>query len=119
MKAEELRIGNKLQTPDGSFFNVTIHVLHTIYTWNASENLLPKGIPLTKEILLKAGFDKHEADSLLDYDTWWKDDCEWLFEADGKFYQSFLNVDDNEFKYLHDLQNLYHALKHEELTVSL
>ena len=112
MEAKELRIGNYVNLiADGhehepDTFQWTIED----YEYYETEmfNILP--IPLTKEWLVKFGFDKLEG---------WDD--MFYFQIGGfQIYES--NVSGYEYdgfniKYLHQLQNLYFALTNEELTI--
>jgi len=129
MKATELRIGNALQRLDGSIFNVTIHDLGIIHNWTASERLLPSGIPLTEEWLLKFGLLKSILDDhTFDLDDWYslkyqpKD--EWTKVAGWYLYVNCLYVNCMEYEtntviqYVHQLQNLYFAITGEELIVN-
>ena len=118
IQANELRIGNWIlwNMPGGSIQPILVASIPL-----DDDNYSP--IPLTTEILEKAGFEKDE-----DYTT-----------HEGKMYVSFNLPDgttidklgDNDFeyhvwdnyekhiKYLHQLQNLYFALTGEELEINL
>lgn len=114
MRATELRIGNLL-----NYHTAEGEVLPTVIDWQdlkwISEdpkgfNLVHSPIPLTEEILLKCGYatcsfrDNH---FVIKGHTIWK--CNDLFICDKNGIV---------LKYLHQLQNLYHALTGEELTVN-
>lgn len=72
------------------------------------ENLNP--IPLTEELLLKCGFEKHKWGIITYYNP--------LLELDADFHLK--SVDCNiQVKYLHKLQNLYFDLTGQELEVNL
>lgn len=72
------------------------------------ENLNP--IPLTEELLLKCGFEKHKWGIITYYNS--------LLELDADFHLK--GVDYNiQVKYLHQLQNLYFDFTGEELEVNL
>jgi hypothetical protein len=125
MKASELRIGNWLlynnnyhfqiaeiqQGPRGSFVNFDLDL--------SSDYLKP--IPLTPEILEKAGFVK---DNEFLNDTYF---TQYLVQLNDRF--GISNYQDGwycrdimpnlEIEYLHQLQNLYFALTGEELTIDL
>lgn len=114
MKVTELRIGNTLQRSDGSIFNVTIHDLELIHTWIANERLLPQGIPLTEEWLLKFGLTQneygffakdHELNILFDLNDNGIDLIDW----EGN------TITTNKIQYVHQFQNLYFDLTDEEL----
>ncbi|MGV8136506.1 MAG: hypothetical protein AB2L20_14955 [Mangrovibacterium sp.] len=88
------------------------------YTILRYENISP--IELTEELLLKAGFEKIERESMLEYNVWAnRDGEEILFQADDHFCHSFIQTERNEIKSLHRLQNLYFALTGEELKIIL
>lgn len=82
-------------------------------------------IPLTEDILLKLEFKKDDND--YDYDH--EDFCSW-YEKDFPIIGKLITSSDNQYlfdeetdtlriKYLHQLQNLIHALTGEELTINL
>lgn len=130
MKANELRIGNLIQTKEyksarriicfyGSSDVLVDSGYVTFPTDDESEYSLNElePIPLTEEWLLKFGFEKiNETDwqspsSCYRWDTAREGmqfltlDDEWLFFSNG------------EVEYVHQLQNLYFALTGEELTI--
>jgi hypothetical protein len=134
MKAQELRIGNLVKTPrgiksiNGLGFKDTVVSSKDYY---ATFNNLHEGyfldhcepIPLTEEILLKAGFVSGGAKQWLFITLDKKDECYLYFNPLGKG----IAIDQNgiecsfeiELNYLHQLQNLYFALTNEELTINL
>ena len=117
MKAQDLRIGNKI-----FYRNKAITVNWQELKWIQEGNNNFQPIPLTEEILLKCGF-------------------EFVRNNDEPFYQlikngivfnsDYLSVEDSidcvistvnslvKFKYLHQLQNIFFALTNEELTINL
>ena len=149
LKASELRLGNWVEFndfPGKHFTKVTIDKLKTIaenpvmHTWYA--------IPLTPEILEKAGFYVREVDGQIGYFLDIQKGKNKFYE-EGVPYATFsnkrtileinLNDDDGEeftelvwqevgvwqqlvlnpLKHLHQLQNLYFALTGEELEINL
>ena len=123
MRAEELRIGNTLQRLDGSVFNVTIHDLELIHTWTANGRLLPQGIPLTEDWLLKAEFKKEDNSwfSVL-YTAQIQDSVIKLSVNLKSGSVSIIDWDEGtpayigySVKYVHQLQNIYFALTGKEL----
>ena len=129
MKATELRIGNSIMQDDDLVF-VTGWRLEFI-----EKNILEyKPIPLTEEWLFKLGFDKlkeyddgeniitkygksiivgdnaHDEKIVISFPF---NHCEIGDYSDDSAY--VLNI---EIKYVHQLQNLYHALTGEELTLT-
>ena len=140
MKAEELRIGNWVlskgkpiqvdeifKAPDG---------WHDISCTKETHDLLEEvtPIPLTDEILLKAGFESYTScyekvyfDNDEKYNVFrvmFNDLGYWVIleqkhgiDADGNITWIGLNM--GTYKYLHQLQNLYFALTGEELEIKL
>jgi hypothetical protein len=118
MKASELRIGNSIMQDDDFVF-VTWWRLELM----ENNKIEYKPIPLTEEWLLKLGFDKLEND----IPTYFKcfgnlieDDYEYSFNIYVDSEQNyFITVFGRKIiiKHVHQLQNLYHALTGEELTI--
>ena len=109
MKANELRIGNYYygDVLFPSEYNViTANDLVELDSDPLDDYYQP--IPLTEEWLFKFGFIKHVSQSI--WYTLNKVDV-WFF--DGKY----VNDNDVEIKYVHELQNLYFALTKKELTI--
>lgn len=109
MEAKELRIGNWVEGSFGNYLQMTADDFMRIHV-NGEDN----PIPLTEEILLKAGFSK-KVDLI--WSIYTKD---WigLYKMDGTPYYE---VDDTytKIKSVHQLQNLYFALTGEELEIEL
>ena len=101
MKASELRIGNSIMQDDDFVF-VTLWRLELM----EKNKLEYKPIPLTEEWLFKFGFEKA-------YETCYqyKD-----FILNDKFIMMDIDIT-IQLKYVHQLQNLYHSLTGEELTI--
>lgn len=120
MRANELRIGNFVKSKDG----VTVvdlikedgigigYDFDAKYSW---EEIKP--IPLTEEILLKAGFDE-ESEKPINYSANLYVDMVSNEACVGCEYDGFHLVRSN-IKYVHQLQNLYFALTGEELNIEL
>lgn len=123
MKANEIRIGNWVShTNDNGTFNLQVEEIRPtgiITTWNGGswfvsfDKIAP--IPLTEEILFKAGFEKDTGEFYLYKDitvrkTYYSDDF-WRF--------IFKQQRIKDIKYLHDLQNTILALKGEEIKIEL
>jgi ribosome biogenesis SPOUT family RNA methylase Rps3 len=119
METNELRIGNWVLTPDGSvqitdIFNGGINLSddkYEAYPEYSMDRVSP--IPLTESILEAAGFENGKID--FQYDV--------LEIEDGNafLYNEYEGGGSYCFpcQYLHQLQNLYHALTGTELKVSL
>lgn len=64
-----------------------------------------------------------EIEGVLIYDHWRKIDCPYLewrdVWADGKWYKYNIMSVYKTIRYIHELQNLHHALTGEELTIDL
>jgi hypothetical protein len=114
MKASELRIGNYVRSNDvnmASYFTVTASFLkqnENEMSWFIEE------IPLTEEWLLKFGFELDIED-----DGYQKRKYKVSVSDEGCLF--FINIgyypeEIAEFKYVHQLQNLYFALTGKELT---
>ena len=116
MKANELRIGNWCASPyEPKIFKVS--AMHILHLEEGMDSLSILGIPLTPEILVKAGFVKRNGINGLCYVLYLGkfaihasiDLKEWFI------YISFIG----EIKSLHNLQNLVHSLTGEELNIEL
>ena len=141
MKANELRIGNYVDVPNKSQspFKVDYFDESKVYQKNGAYKLpgfsteIPfhpltwdledcQGIPLTPEILEKCGFEIRDQGVCITAITkdflfeliWLKDSV--TNEVKGyPFYRNGSHV----LKYLHQVQNLVHALTGEEITLNL
>jgi hypothetical protein len=115
MESNELRIGNWAEH-DGQ--PVKVKVLHLLTAYRDPEYFAP--IPLTPEILEKAGFKKfNNAWVLSDYNPlnhfgW--DFTIWDEKGDYRYNSAEFIP---ELKSLHSLQNLYFALTGTELNINL
>ena len=101
MEASELRIGNSI-IQDDDFVFVTWWRLELM----ENNKIEYKPIPLTEEWLLKFGFEKR-------YETCFQYKN---FILNDKFIMMDIDIT-IQLKYVHQLQNLYHALTGEELTI--
>lgn len=114
MKATELRIGNYITddfASESAYFAVK-ELKKKICYYGASFKATYKGlkpIPLTEEWLLKFGFDKHGS---LKHQAFTKDDFIIRKELDFDYEHESRS---KTLKYVHQLQNLYHALTGKEL----
>ena len=136
MDVRELRIGNYIlgEIDENEFAEVEVvaldsvdltehHIWCTGLTKQADEYYSFKPISLTEEWLIRFGFDKHTTDSGFGLDVWnWysKEDIEIHTDrADGTFVnpQYIASVRNVKLESVHQLQNLYHALTGEELTI--
>lgn len=125
MEANELRIGNWIDyngkhayiTAVGKKSVIielgTVINDHSAYTESKNPNLDEiNGIPLTEEWLLKFGFIK-----VLDYPCFRLDGLQIEFNGFDSQWGSGLLDEKTVTKYVHQLQNLFFALKGKELTL--
>jgi hypothetical protein len=116
MKANELRIGNLVMYSNGGILFKVIGIsefgidveddIETTYM--EYENFNP--FPLTKELLLKFGFEKRENGHFV------KDGIV-LYPIRDLYFRGNLFIK-ADIKYVHQLQNLYFALTGKELTIT-
>ena len=111
--ANELRIGN-LVNFEGDIMSVTSGDIH--YFDENLDSFSP--IPLTPEILEKAGF-KHLTDGVYELATETLSICYDEHGIDIAFKDDMIATDLDHIKSLHQLQNLYFALTGEELPIEL
>ena len=110
MKASELRIGNSIMQDDDFVF-VTWWRLELM----VNNKLEYKPIPLTEEWLFKFGFDKDKNGLFKLFN---ESEVPILFNKDLNGWTcDGINFSVNGTQYVHQLQNLYHALTGEELTI--
>lgn len=131
MIAAELRLGNWVNTivsdkPSIVTFIKSQKVKDGYYQsieLNEEEIYIPQhicGIPLTADILERAGFEMKTGSDGIHYEN---KEC-WIYILKDKF-ELELNTGSERvnlyrnWKYLHQLQNLYFALTGEELTINL
>lgn len=125
MEASELRINNLVDYKDygacrvkriteGGFFDVApLHMIGAISV--ASSETSP--IPLTQEWLMRLGFYKSSFDNneFIDSKTGWF----MVYENSGYYKLSTgRGLIGEQFKYVHQLQNLYFALTGKELEIN-
>lgn len=121
MDAKELRIGNWVIIDDGFPERVTTVTFNIIHYFPERESML-KPIPLTPEILEKAGFEESQDGFFYNEEATFR-----IHNNRMLIDMSFINPENDETYFvnigvvdsLHQLQNLYHALTSEELTISL
>ena len=122
MKANELRIGNLIQTDEGieTVIGITDEFIDCVLNGASGDyhidDLYFNPIQLTEDWLLKFGFeDAHYGEYKKDRYTL---DCEYTDK--GIYYfiidETCLELD---VKHVHQLQNLYHALTGEELIYNI
>ena len=126
MEANTLRIGNLLQDQFGNLLKVIELTEKSIVTSviDRSKYPLPDGwkaqpIPLSEDILLKLGFEKDEYDIERPmYYTFkgFRLNCNvgFLTLNNSNELADFKPI---ELKFLHQIQNLFHSLTGEELTI--
>ena len=113
MKANELMIGNYVKSTLGLVDTFMIYKsdLH-IMTEEGRDMSIYEPIPLTEEWLLKLGFEK-------DFLEWDKQCISLQYWKQSNSYHWVSSSGDIDvlLKHVHQLQNLYFALKNEELNV--
>lgn len=124
MKVSELRVGNFIQVPFGN----EEPWVREVYSISGDFVVTENGrycdddefdfVPLTKEWLLKFGFDGVDFEKTLINQI----KISFEFRHDGLSYQLGFRTDwlpCIEIKYIHQLQNLYFSLTGQELTFKL
>lgn len=118
IKANELRIGNWITCMYGTY--PVIDVMCDGLNLPHVEGLPydeADGVILTEEWLIKAGFEQTES-------TFWLDNFgvnneNFEFNTKPLFYYELSSGKRAYLSFVHDLQNLFYALKREELTFNL
>jgi len=136
LKASELRIGNYVSKGDEIIkvdsideVGINLYAWHTGGEWGSSGHIEPDfnhldilGIPITEEWLLRFGFqdpsDSHGEYLSLTYrgQTLFSTDVSTAFKY--VIYTQHKAIGELEIHYVHELQNLYFALKGIELTLT-
>jgi hypothetical protein len=121
MKASDLRIGNLIYLKGDKVIEVTSVDTMMVFYGERQEANIPQDaqpIPLTEEWLLKFGFQIKELANYvsIDFTTYEKgkliiNDANWIDYDDSRIDLGY------NLKYVHQLQNLYHSLTGEELTI--
>jgi hypothetical protein len=123
MEAKELRLGNLVQN-DEIKIPYRVNFMDILYFLNNPDNKTT-GVPLTPEILVKAGFDrvkdKHQDNYVISYSNW---DFYSVQEREGIFYFSNDKSDAGCYvitrvDFVHKLQNLLYELSGKELNIEL
>jgi|ERR1044072_80897 hypothetical protein len=133
IKANELRMGNVIEDINGKRFVVDANIISIVAELESKPALndgegirFLRGMPLTPEILEKAGF---EFIDMADMGAWIgikiSDDIalNWIQSftnnagINKSYYSIWIGEYNTKIQYLHQLQNLYFALTGEELTV--
>ena len=113
MEAKELRLGNLVCTDNSTEYYLDIEIVTIEILKEINEGIeFYNPIPLTEEWLLKSGFPEHKStiDLLWDYTIYLERQHNELFLV------HIDNIYVYKLEYVHTLQNLYFALKDEELT---
>jgi hypothetical protein len=114
MKATELRIGNYYYHPIALSFERMDDV---DFISSFIEKFEP--IPLTEEWLLKFGFEATKEANYINVDFSQYSIGDFMVEDNGACYWDFETLgNDLYIETVHQLQNLYHALTGNELTIS-
>lgn len=121
IKASDLRIGNLVKEGDtGILFKANIYIISWFLQYNQKDRYSP--VPITEELLLKAGFTK-----TIGFWIKFGDDSFEVSPMDGKWFIYFRNfnkgtLDDfvclrKDVLYWHTLQNLFYSITGKELTL--
>jgi hypothetical protein len=116
MKATELRIGNLVKGKEiNVYWTVEAIDTHSIFSygkWRSLDAFEP--IPLTEDFLLKFGFYRHI--KLSNHNGWLLNG--WFINSKNyDFMVLGSSVVLAKINHVHQLQNIYHALEGEELTL--
>ena len=125
MDSRELRIGNLIDYTGNYRFNGVFDNEFARYMFDIRDEWdLIKPIPLTEEWLLKLGFEYEFDDDRFVFDTNIPSGLSMIYFIENGIIFYF-NNDIKEWieipiiiKYVHQLQNLYFAIKGEELTIN-
>jgi len=109
VQANELRIGNYISYKNERWIKVGYHEIRYAVLY-PDTSYYP--IPLTFEILEKAGFELQ-----IGMMSWEKEGVIICYETIANFFRLYPMT--NRINYVHQLQNLYYALTGEELEVNL
>jgi len=110
MKASELRLGNLIYNKQGDIVYVNTNHL-TLLSYGIEDEFKP--IPLTEEWVLKFGFE-NKLIGCKENQFWFNYLSIFRIHDDGFGFHAVL--DSKRIRYVHELQNLYFAIKREELT---
>ena len=115
----ELRLGNWVLMNDKPVY-MDLRLFHAVA--NAFDGYKPYPIPLTEDILIKSGFRKNgyvgSAEKwTMDYKIVGDIECISLFKGNGHYI--LMDYPLSKYKYLHQLQNIYHSLTGNELKINL
>lgn len=123
IKQNELRLGNYVKTIHDTLDIIKVteikeSVIYSDKTKGISYgSLLP--IPLTREILLKCGFEQSEWDNYSTFRNLFCQEGSIVISLKNKYIEIGDLTLDFKIKHLHQLQNLYFALTNEELKINL
>ena len=110
MKANELRVGNYFQWIKIASMGIGKDVITKDNHYTYEDFKEP--IPLTEEWLVRFGWVKSKEQNYF----WEDNNFTILFDDSGFYIESFIGK--LRIKYVHSLQNLYHALTGEDLTIT-
>ena len=127
MKAQELRLGNWIYGTNEKPSQVTIEALTYLLAYEGIHQATP--IPLTEEILLKAGFgEPYKGEYVLEFKTEFQSifyiryilDDNTIVMSIKYMIDSYENFSvPNDIYYVHQLQNLFFFLTETELTITI
>lgn len=123
MRPKDIRLGNYIQWDDDSKEIIQVESIErgeeetkNMYFVNGGwiEDFLP--VPISEDWLIKFGFTKDKTDNYFyghpTYKTFYP-----IYKRGESFGFNGLGLSVKEFKYIHQLQNLYYSLTSEELTI--
>lgn len=120
IQVNELRIGNWLERLHGDYFQVGYSTFQEFYIY--PEYFLPKPIPLTEDWLIKLGFKQwvNFGRKTYNYDLMPLCNFSYCFVTKKVMIlengNSMSHWIERKIEYVHELQNLYFALRGKELT---
>jgi hypothetical protein len=131
IRPEDLRIGNWALFPigkNGTPKKVTARTIVEQCQADMARAVYLKPIPLTEEILVKAGFERRDSSTCTQWHIGINEIThDWLFSLTWLERPDLINAPDAPFflngrftiHFVHDLQNLYYALTKQELQIEL
>lgn len=128
MTVQELRVGNLIRHNHHKFLReslrgaIVVVDVEALGYLRSDKQLVYEPIPLTPEILEKAGFKGEYGNGCIYFlegfpvglQVVWEKRCFAVFEAEGQISEALI-----EISFVHQLQNLYYSLTGDELEINL